>query len=69
MTNQIYCRAAKPMAVGDPLYVWRNERRSGPIRTVQADSEVLFKFFDALGKTPDGVSSPNFFSYATALAY
>ena len=51
MTNQIYCRAAKPIAVGDPLYVWRNERRSGPIRTVQADSEVLFKFFDALGKT------------------
>ena len=45
-------------------FLAEKERRSGSMRTVQAYSRMLFKFFGALGKTPDEVTSPDLFSYA-----
>ena len=43
------------------------ERRSVSTRTVQAYTLTLFQFFDALGKSPDEVSSRNVFSYAHSI--
>jgi site-specific recombinase XerD len=45
-------------------FLAEKERRSGSNRTVQAYSLMLYRFFGALGKTPDKVSSQEVFAYA-----
>ena len=45
-------------------FLAEKERRSGSIRTVQAYSRMLLRFFGALGKTPDEVASQEVFAYA-----
>jgi integrase/recombinase XerC len=45
-------------------FLAEKERRSGSIRTVQAYSRMLLRFFGALGKIPDEVASQEVFAYA-----
>lgn len=52
----------------DRLRVFGGERTPlRPDAQVQVYSRMLFQFFDALGKTPDEVSSPDVFSYAHSI--
>jgi hypothetical protein len=70
MTNQPQVQGGEANGWEQTVYVFlaEKERRCGSMRTVQAYSLMLFQFFDALGKTPDEVSSRDVFSYPTALA-
>jgi len=45
-------------------FLAEKERRSGSIRTVETYSNMLSRFFGALGKPPDQVLSTEVFSYA-----
>ena len=56
-----------------PLTIWENaiyaflaekERLSGSMRTVDAYSRTLQRFFGALGKVPDEVTPPDVFAFA-----
>ena len=45
-------------------FLAEKERRSGSMRTVQAYSGMLYRFFGNVGKPPDQVTSPEVFGYA-----
>ncbi len=45
-------------------FLAEKERRSGSMRTVRAYSGMLYRFFGALGKPPDQVTSTEVFGYA-----
>ncbi len=50
----------------DAFYAFlaENERRSGSLRTVDAYSRMLQRFFGTLGKTPEQIGGPDVFSFA-----
>src|SRR5918996_2825447 len=69
MTNQ-------PLVLGGEVDRWEQViyaflaekgRRSDSGRTVQAYSRMLLRFFGALGKTPDTISSQEVFAYAHSI--
>jgi len=45
-------------------FLAEKERRSGSMRTVESYSRMLYRFFGAIGKTPDAVVAPEIFHYA-----
>lgn len=45
-------------------FLAEKERRSGSMRTVDAYSRMLQRFFGTLGKTPEQVTGPDVFSFA-----
>jgi len=45
-------------------FLAEKERRSGSLRTVDAYSRMLQRFFGTLGKTPEQVTGPGVFSFA-----
>jgi hypothetical protein len=69
MTNQTLVQGSEANGCGQTLYKFLGEKecRSSTISTVQAYSQVLFLFFDTLGKTPDEVNSLHVFSYTHSL--
>ena len=48
-------------------FLAEKERRSGSMRTVQAYSGMLYRFFGTVGKPPDQVNATEIFSYAHGL--
>ena len=48
-------------------FLAEKERRSGSMRTVQAYSGMLYRFFGTMGKPPDQVNATEIFSYAHGL--
>jgi hypothetical protein len=45
-------------------FLAEKERRSGSLRTVDAYSRMLQRFFGTLGKTPEQITGPDVFSFA-----
>ena len=59
MTTQTLVQGGDPGRWDQAIYAFlaEKERRSGSMRTVRAYSGMLYRFFGALGKSPDEVTA------------
>ena len=66
MTTQNLVRGSGAGRWEQAIYAFlaEKERRSGSMRTVQAYSGMLYRFFGTVGKPPDQVNATEIFSYA-----
>ena len=66
MTTQNLAHGSGASRWDQAIYAFlaEKERRSGSMRTVQAYSGMLYRFFGAVGKPPDQVNATEIFSYA-----
>jgi site-specific recombinase XerD len=69
MTNQSLVLGGEVDRWEQAIYAFlaEKERHSGSGRTVQAYSRMLLRFFGALCKTPEAVSSQEVFAYAHSI--
>ncbi len=66
MTTQTLVPGSEAGRWDQAIYAFlaEKERRSGSMRTVQAYSGMLYRFFGILGKPPDQVTATEIFGYA-----
>ena len=66
MTTQNLVQGSGASRWDQAIYAFlaEKERRSGSMRTVQAYSGMLYRFFGTVGKPPDQVNATEIFSYA-----